>query len=68
MATQRTDGALLVYDLRDCAYIEAFDTLLDAMTFMERRFCEDMEQRTALFQLNGNFLDFEMISDELREN
>lgn len=63
-----TDGSFLVYDLRDYAYIESFDTLLDAMTFMERRFNEDMEQRTALFQCNHNSLEFIMISDELWDN
>ena len=60
-----TDNDLLVYDIRDYSFLAAFPTLLDAMTFMEKRFNEDMEQRTALFQLQSNELEFIMISDQL---
>ena len=62
-----TDNNLLVYDIRDYSFLAAFPTLLDAMTFMEKRFNEDMEQRTALFQLQSNELEFIMISDQLWE-
>ena len=62
-----TDNDLLVYDIRDYSFLAAFPTLLDAMTFMEQRFNEDMEQRTALFQLQSNELEFIMISDQLWE-
>ena len=62
-----TDNDLLVYDIRDYSFLAAFPTLLDAMTFMEKRFNEDMEQRTALFQLQSNELEFIMISDQLWE-
>ena len=62
-----TDNDLLVYDIRDYSFLAAFPTLLDAMTFMEKRFNEDMEQRTALFQLQGDEFEFIMISDQLWE-
>ena len=64
-----TNNDLLVYDIRDYSFLAAFPTLLDAMTFMEQRFLENMEQRTALFQLQeNNKLEWIMKSDELWEN
>ena len=59
------DQDFLVFDLRNYSLIKVFHTLLDATKFMENRFDEDMEQRTILFQLQGNELEFVMISDEL---
>ena len=64
-----TEGALLVYDLRDYSLLSVGSTFLDAIYYMETLFNESMDQRTALFQLCENGLPkFVMISDELWEN
>lgn len=64
-----TEGALLVYDLRDYSLLSVGSTFLDAICYMETLFNESMDQRTALFQLRENGVpEFVMISDELWEN
>ena len=60
-----TDNSLLVFDISNYSLLKTFDTLLDAITFMEQHFNEDMS-RTALFQLKeDHYLEFVMVSDDL---
>jgi hypothetical protein len=56
---------MLVYDMRDYSLLYTCSTLLEAMEYMEKRFHANMEHRTALFKLQGNELEFIMISDDL---
>ena len=63
-----SDGSLCLYDLRNYDFICSYLTFFDAIVAMEKRFSADLDQRTALFQMNKNSLDFVMISDELYED
>lgn len=63
------NGSLVVCDIRNYQIIRVFEDkrmLPEAMDFMHRRFNQDLELRTALFQLDKNdILNWVMLSDDL---
>ena len=63
-----SEGSLLVFDLQNYVLLKSFKTFLDAITYMEQRFNEDLT-RTSLFQLReDNQLEYIMVSDDLWED
>ena len=59
------DGDFVVVSLEDYAYhSKIFHTLLDAMNYMKAYFDENLD-RTSLFQLRGNELEWIFLSDEI---